>query len=119
MAQGDWSSTSGYQSSLAMLRDHRPTAVFAANDQMALGLLRALHEAGLRVPQEVSVVGFDDIPESGYFTPPLTTIRQDFHELGRRTMDLVLRVLAGELDASEPLIEPLLIVRSSTAAPAR
>jgi len=119
MAEGDWSSHSGYEASRAMLRESRPTAIFAANDQMALGLLRALHEAGLRVPDDVSVVGFDDLPESGYFTPPLTTVRQDFEKLGQRTMALVLRVLAGELDASEPLVEPLLIVRSSTAAPAR
>ena len=119
MAEGDWSSHSGYAASRAMLHDHRPTAVFAANDQMALGLLRALHEAGLRVPEDVSVVGFDDLPESGYFAPPLTTVRQDFRELGQRTMALVLRVLAGELEASVPLVEPLLIVRSSTAPPAR
>jgi DNA-binding LacI/PurR family transcriptional regulator len=92
--------------------------VFAANDQMALGLLRALQVAGLRVPGDVSVVGFDDIPESGYFSPPMTTVRQDFPELGRRTMALVLRVLAGELEASEPLVRPQLVVRSSTAAPA-
>ena len=124
MAEGDWTSRSGYESSRAMLRDSgrtgsRPTAVFAGNDQMALGLLRALHEAGLRVPEDVSVVGFDDVPESGYFEPPLTTVRQDFRELGQRTMALVLRVLAGDHDASEPLVEPKLIVRSSTAAPAR
>ena len=119
MAEGDWSSHSGYQASRAMLQDHRPTAVFAANDQMALGLLRALQEAGLRVPEDVSVVGFDDLPESGYFAPPLTTVRQDFRELGQRTMALVLRVLSGELEASVPLVEPLLIVRSSTAPPAR
>jgi len=117
MVEGDWTSRSGYQASRAMLAQSRPTAVFAANDQMALGLLRALHEAGLRVPQDVSVVGFDDVPESGYFTPPLTTVRQDFPELGRRIMALVLRVLAGELNASEPLVEPLLVIRSSTAAP--
>jgi DNA-binding LacI/PurR family transcriptional regulator len=117
MAEGDWSSHSGYEVSRGMLRESRPTAVFAANDQMALGLLRALHEAGLRVPEDVSVVGFDDLPESGYFTPPLTTVRQDFEKLGQRTMALVLRVLAGELDASEPLVEPQLIVRSSTTAP--
>src|SRR5665647_2214380 len=96
MVEGDWTSRSGYQASRAMLSESRPTAVFAANDQMALGLLRALHEAGLRVPEDVSVVGFDDLPESGYFTPPLTTVRQDFGELGQRIMDLVLRVLAGE-----------------------
>jgi DNA-binding LacI/PurR family transcriptional regulator len=119
MAEGDWSSHSGYEIGRAMLGESRPTAVFAANDQMALGLIRALHEAGLRVPEDVSVVGFDDLPESGYFTPPLTTVRQDFHELGQRIMALVLRVLAGEQDASEPLVEPQLIVRSSTAAPVR
>jgi DNA-binding LacI/PurR family transcriptional regulator len=119
MAEGDWSSHSGYEASRAMLRESRPTAVFAANDQMALGLLRALHESGIRVPEDVSVVGFDDLPESGFFTPPLTTVRQDFRELGQRTMALILRVLAGELDASEPLVEPVLIVRSSTAPPPR
>lgn len=119
MAAGDWSSRSGYESGRIMLRKCRPTAVFAGNDQMALGLLRALHEAGLRVPEDVSVVGFDDLPESGYFAPPLTTVRQDFRELGQRIMALVLRVLAGELEASVPLVEPLLIVRSSTAASQR
>jgi DNA-binding LacI/PurR family transcriptional regulator len=123
MAEGDWSSRSGYESGRAMLHDpggsSKPTAVFAANDQMALGLLRALHEGGLRVPEDVSVVGFDDLPESGYYTPPLTTVRQDFRELGQRTMALVLRVLAGELTAAVQLVEPLLVIRSSTAAPAR
>lgn len=119
MAEGDWSSRGGYESSVEMLRGLRPSAVFAGNDQMALGLLLALHEAGLRVPEDVSVVGFDDLPESGYFMPPLTTVAQDFRELGQRTMALVLRVLAGELDASVPLVEPRLVIRSSTAAPAR
>jgi DNA-binding LacI/PurR family transcriptional regulator len=120
MAEGDWTSRSGYQATRAMLAESpAATAVFASNDQMALGVLRALHEAGLRVPQDVSVVGFDDVPESGYFTPPLTTIRQDFPELGKRVMALLLRVLGGELDASEPLVDPLLIIRSSTAPPAR
>jgi len=116
MVEGDWSARSGYQAGRAMLAESRPTAIFAANDQMALGVLRALHEAGLGVPEDVSVVGFDDMPESGYYTPPLTTVRQDFRELGQRIMALVLRVLAGEVNASEPLVEPLLIVRSSTAS---
>jgi DNA-binding LacI/PurR family transcriptional regulator len=57
------------------------------------------------------------VPESGYFTPPLTTVRQDFPELGQRIMALVLRVLAGEVNASEPLVEPMLVIRSSTTAP--
>jgi len=120
MVGGDWTSRSGYQATRAMLAGSpTATAVFAANDQMALGVLRALHEGGLRVPQDVSVVGFDDVPESGYFSPPLTTVRQDFPELGKKIMALVLRVLAGEADTSEPLVEPLLIIRSSTAAPPR
>jgi DNA-binding LacI/PurR family transcriptional regulator len=84
---------------------------------MALGLLRALAEAGRRVPEDVSVVGFDDLPEAAYFAPPLTTVRQDFVELGRRAVGLILRVLAGEAEASVPLVEPTLVVRSSTAAP--
>ena len=117
LVAGDWSSRSGYEAGMAMVRESTPTAVFVANDQMALGLLHALHEAGLRVPEDVSVVGFDDVPESGDFTPPLTTIRQDFQEVGQRTMALLLRVLGGEANASEPLVEPLLIVRSSTTAP--
>ena len=65
------------------MRDSRPSAIFVGNDQMALGVLRALHEAGLEIPRQVSVVGFDDIPEAPYFTPPLTTVRQDFAEVGR------------------------------------
>ena len=68
--------------------------MFLANDQMALGLLAALHEEGLEIPDDVSVVGFDDLPEAPYFTPPLTTVRQDFAELGRRGVQLVLARLA-------------------------
>ena len=91
--------------------------MFVANDQMALGVLRALTSPGRRVPEDVSVVGFDDLPEAAYFTPPLTTVRQDFVELGTRAIGLILRVLAGEREASVPLVEPTLVVRSSTAPP--
>ena len=93
------------------------TAVFAANDQMALGLCAALREHGRRVPEDVSVVGFDDLPESAFFAPPLTTVRQDFAELGRRAMVLVERVLAGEENASVDLVPTTLVVRASTAPP--
>jgi len=119
LGEGDWTSRSGYEISRALEWTDETTAVFAANDQMALGLLRALAEAGRRVPEDVSVVGFDDLPEAAYFTPPLTTVRQDFVELGRRAVGLILRVLAGEAEASVPLVEPTLVVRSSTAAPRR
>jgi LacI family transcriptional regulator len=90
---------------------------------MALGLLRAFHERGVRVPDDVSVVGFDDIPEAMYLCPPLTTIRQDFDEVGRRCIGALLRLIEadrrdGRPDRPEPVpvVSPSLIVRSSTAA---
>ncbi len=69
--------------------------MFVANDQMALGLLRRLHEAGREVPRDISIVGFDDIPEAAYFSPPLTTVRQDFAELGRRCLRILLARIEG------------------------
>src|SRR5581483_9137728 len=92
---GDWSAQSGYLAGRRLAKMRSVTAVFVANDHMSLGVLRALHEAGRRVPEEVSVVGFDDIPEAAYLTPPLTTIRQDFTEVGRRSLNLMLAQLAS------------------------
>ncbi|MFD9356993.1 LacI family DNA-binding transcriptional regulator [Streptomyces sp. NPDC060031] len=86
---GDWSARAGYQAGLRLAADLAVTAVFCANDHMALGLLRALHEAGRDIPGDISVVGFDDISEAAYFAPPLTTVRQDFGELGRRALELL------------------------------
>ena len=117
---GDWWPSSGYDVGQAMARrihaGERLTAVFAGNDQMALGLMVALREQGLSVPDDVSVVGFDDVPEAPYFSPALTTVRQDFAELGRRGVQLVLARLAGE-PADVDQVEPHLLVRCSTAAP--
>jgi DNA-binding LacI/PurR family transcriptional regulator len=84
---------------------------------MALGLLRSLHEAGRSVPRDLSVVGFDDIPEAAYFTPPLTTVRQDFGELGRRCLQILLERIHGELESTRVLVSPELMVRGSTAPP--
>jgi DNA-binding LacI/PurR family transcriptional regulator len=118
---GDWWPTSGYAAGrelVTRLRSGRRvtdevTAVFVANDQMALGLLHAFHEAGLSVPGDISVVGFDDVPESAYYTPALTTVQQDFAELGRRGVELVLARLNGEEFTADPVM-PRLVVRSST-----
>jgi DNA-binding LacI/PurR family transcriptional regulator len=114
---GDWTPSSGYEAGRRLTARSRAgeeiTAVFMANDQMALGLLAALHEAGLEAPRDVSVVGFDDLPESPYLTPPLTTVRQDFAELGHRAVELVLARLAGRELRLEP-VPPVLLVRSST-----
>jgi DNA-binding LacI/PurR family transcriptional regulator len=113
---GDWSARAGYEHGRALSRDPAVTAIFAANDQMALGALRALHESGRKLPSEVSLVGFDDIPEAPYFTPPLTTVRQDFDEMGSRSVRLLLRMMAGKRARSGTSVRPELLVRSSTAA---
>jgi DNA-binding LacI/PurR family transcriptional regulator len=114
---GDWSARSGYMTGLSMAREHDVTAVFAANDQMALGLTRALAESGRRVPEDISVVGFDDLPESAYFTPPLTTVHQPFPDLGRRVMAMVEKALSGDPAPTSELIATTLVVRGSTAPP--
>jgi DNA-binding LacI/PurR family transcriptional regulator len=117
---GDWSAHSGYMAGRRLARTRGVTAVFAANDHMSLGLLRALHEAGRRVPEDISVVGFDDIPEAAYLTPPLTTIRQDFAEVGRRSLNLMLAQLAtGNRMDSKLLVPAQIVVRQSTTAPHR
>jgi DNA-binding LacI/PurR family transcriptional regulator len=117
-ARGDWSSASGYRAGLLLADDPECTAVFASNDQMALGLLRALHERGRRVPEDVSVVGFDDIPEAGHFVPPLTTVHQDFAEVGRRCVAGVLRQIQQDGDQHGTTLVPThLVERASTAPP--
>ncbi|WP_353941152.1 LacI family DNA-binding transcriptional regulator [Streptomyces sp. HUAS MG91] len=120
-ARGDWSAESGYRAGLELAGHPDCTAVFAANDQMALGLLRALNERGRRVPDDVSVIGFDDIPESGSFLPPLTTVHQDFGEVGRRCVESALRqVRQGAAERGTTLVPTRLVVRESTGpAPTR
>lgn len=117
---GTWSAKSGYERGQVLSRDPSVTAVFCGSDQIALGVLRALQEAGRRVPRDVSVVGFDDTPDSGYVLPPLTTIHQDFAELGRRSLAVLLEWLhqSGDLPAEHVLLPPNLVVRASTM-PAR
>ena len=132
MYGGDWSARSGFELGrelVARLHDeHDPiTAVFCANDHAALGLVRALQQAGIRVPQDVSVVGFDDIPEAEFIGPPLSTVRQRFDELGRLAlstlMDLVHGAVAPNAPSSAPItaprlsVAPGLVVRTSTAPP--
>ena len=119
LVSGDWSAASGYEMGQRIARDTSATAVLCANDHMALGLLRALSERGRRVPEDVSVVGFDDVPEAAYFLPPLTTVRQDFGELGRRALDSLVRLIFDR-DAAAPAdpVVPQFVVRSSAAPPA-
>jgi DNA-binding LacI/PurR family transcriptional regulator len=119
LLRGDWSARSGYEIGHQLAAMPEVTAVLCGNDPMALGLLRAFAEHGRRVPAEVSVVGFDDVPEAAFFLPPLTTVRQDFGELGRRALHLLLdRISGGDGDRPALPIEPELVVRAS-AGPAR
>jgi DNA-binding LacI/PurR family transcriptional regulator len=130
LIRGDWSAHAGFELSRPIVEDPTVTAVFCANDHMALGLLRALQEAGRRVPEDVSLVGFDDIPEAEYFGPPLTTVRQHFDELGRRALGSLVALIdmsapTGRTAAVQPVqpvvprvsIQPSLVVRASAARP--
>ncbi|MEI7256417.1 LacI family DNA-binding transcriptional regulator [Dickeya dadantii] len=118
-AEGDWSASAGYQQAHLLLANSvRPTAIAVANDQMALGVLRAIHEYGLRVPEQISVIGFDDTRDSAYFQPPLTTIRQDFRQLGRESVNRLLECLQSpHKHTPAPLrLKTTLIPRQTTAA---
>ena len=112
--RGDWSPRSGYEAGRALVAAGGVTAVFVANDQMALGMLRAFTESGITVPRDVHVVGFDDVPEAAYFNPPLTTVRQDFIEVGRQAFELLVLRLRDEDGGGRRLITPELVVREST-----
>jgi DNA-binding LacI/PurR family transcriptional regulator len=115
---GDWTTESGYRHGLTLGSRPEVTAIFAANDQMALGAMRALHELGRRIPADISVVGFDDMAEAHSFWPPLTTVRQDFTTVGRLSVQKLLHKVAGsEPEATERTTVPTqLIIRNSTGA---
>jgi DNA-binding LacI/PurR family transcriptional regulator len=121
---GDWTAESGFAA--APLLDPATTAVVAANDQTAFGLIAGLVDAGRAVPGEVSVIGFDDVPEAPYLRPALSTVHQDFDQIGRQAVETVLRQLSADEAGHDPgdegggapdPVEPRLIVRRSTAPP--
>ncbi|WP_034261623.1 LacI family DNA-binding transcriptional regulator [Actinospica robiniae] len=127
---GDWSARSGYALGRELVprihEDADPiTAVFCANDHAALGLVRAFQQAGVRVPEDVSVVGFDDIPEAEFIGPPLTTVRQAFDELGRHALSTLMEIVRATGPGARPsastaprlTVAPSLVVRTSTAPP--
>jgi DNA-binding LacI/PurR family transcriptional regulator len=118
MLRGDWSARSGYEIGRQLAALPEVTAVFCANDPMALGFIRAAAERGRRLPRDISVVGFDDVPEAAYFWPTLTTVRQDFGALGAQALHLLVdQIAAGGEVRPLPPIEPDFIVRSSSAPP--
>jgi DNA-binding LacI/PurR family transcriptional regulator len=114
----DWSAAAGFSAGRMLARMPEVTAVFTANDHLALGLLRALHESGRRVPGDISLVGFDDVPEAAYFNPPLTTVRPDFAGVARAGLDLLLAQIADDGPApGRVVLAPELVTRASVAPP--
>ncbi|HEY1529941.1 MAG TPA: LacI family DNA-binding transcriptional regulator [Galbitalea sp.] len=111
---GDWTAQFGYDVGRTLLAGRQFTAVFCGNDQMALGFLHACRDAGIAVPDELSVVGFDDSPEAAHFAPGLTTVRQNFVEIGNRAIELLLSELGGATVLDSGPIAPELVVRAST-----
>ncbi|WP_062304753.1 LacI family DNA-binding transcriptional regulator [Demequina subtropica] len=116
--RGDWTAASGLAAGRALVDSGEATAVFCANDEMATGLMLACAEAGVRIPGDLSVVGFDDISLAGFLNPPLTTVRQPFAAVGRRLVEQVLALIAGDsVPAGIELIPCELVVRASAAPP--
>ncbi|MCJ1709043.1 substrate-binding domain-containing protein [Microbacterium sp. VKM Ac-2923] len=114
----DWGSEFGFQ--FGRTYDlGETTAVFAANDQMALGVIHGLHDRGIRVPHDISVVGFDDLSDARHFLPPLTTVRQDFSALGASALRRIVAAIEGAAEPRHDTIPPTLVVRESTSAPLR
>ncbi len=110
---GDWSAASGYEQASQLLASRPlPDAILVANDQMALGVLRACAEMGIAVPDQIAVVGYDDTADSAWYTPPLTTVRQAFKEAGERSVEWLLQPPA-DAELSQTLLPVTLVIRSS------
>jgi DNA-binding LacI/PurR family transcriptional regulator len=119
---GDWSPASGYDAARSLLANNEVTAIFAANDQMAAGVVRAAEDLGRRVPEDLSVVGYDDLDLAPFFAPPLTSVSQNLEMVGRRCLEYLLAEVEGEPEMSPSrnasrLVHPELVIRDSTAPP--
>src|SRR3984885_2161653 len=118
LLRGNWTAESGYRHGLTLGKRPDVTAIFAANDEMALGAMRALHELGRDVPADVSIVGFDDMDVAASFWPPLTTVRQDFVAVGRLSIRKLLAKVSDPAASNDTTIVPTeLVIRASTAFP--
>lgn len=114
---GDWTAESGYRAGLRLTEIDAVTAVFAANDQMAIGVVRAFRESGRDIPTDVSIVGFDGLPDAAQLWPPLTTVMQHPERVGALAVDALLAELDGAERTQTPLVGTELLVRESTAPP--
>jgi DNA-binding LacI/PurR family transcriptional regulator len=119
--EGDWSAFSAHQALLHLMQSQQPpTAIFAQNDRMALGALCAARDLGLSVPEQLAVIGLDDMPLASYFDPPLTTMRQDMFGIGRTAAQLLVRAVEQPQVKHQQLCAPAeLVVRQSTVQPTK
>ena len=117
LSRGDWSAASGFEHGRRLLERLDCSAVFVANDQMAIGVLRALFEDGHSVPGDVSVVGFDDVPEAGFLIPPLSTVRQDFDEMGRRSVEVLVEAIETQQRVETRVMIPTTLVARASSGP--
>jgi len=119
IVEGDWSSKSGADGMEKLFKcSQRPTAVFVAGDEMAIEAIRVIQEAGLKVPGDISIVGFDDIPLAAYIPTPLTTVRQPMAEMAKRSAFMLNRIVSGEVEgAVQEKLSAELVKRKSTAPP--
>ncbi len=117
IVRGDFSEQSGSDAVKAFIGDDRPDAVFCANDMMAIGCLETLREAGLRIPEDIALAGFDDIPIARYVSPPLTTAAVPIADIGRQALECCAAAIAGSGADQRRTFKPQLVVRASTAAP--
>jgi DNA-binding LacI/PurR family transcriptional regulator len=120
-AEGNWSSESGAQGFEELLdRYSEMDSIFVGNDQMALSVIQVVRQRGLRVPEDIGIVGFDDIPESAYFCPPLTTIQQDQYTVARTAVREIVNTIESGWNGLEPeaprtiILPPMLLVRQSS-----
>ncbi|SHJ25551.1 transcriptional regulator, LacI family [Tessaracoccus bendigoensis DSM 12906] len=116
---GDWSADFAYDYAISLKRRPDFTAIFSANDEMALGLVHGFASRGIGVPEEVSIVGFDDVPLAAHFLPPLTTVRQDLRQLGSKVVGALISAAEGREVPKRTKLPVELVVRESTAAPRR
>lgn len=116
VVESDFSESGGYQAMKELLR-WEPTAVFAASDAMAMGAMKAIREAGLRIPDDVSVIGFDDHEFASYTTPPLTTVRQPIYRLGFTATTTLVEILEGKVETPQHLVLPTELILRNTCAP--
>jgi DNA-binding LacI/PurR family transcriptional regulator len=116
--EGDWSPQSGYNAACEIIKEGSSTAIFCANDQMAFGVYKAAYESKLEIGRDISIVGFDGLPESEFFIPGLTTISQDFDEMGRASLNMLHNMFSKNMiQKNNILIKPKLVVRESVGSP--